>query len=190
MSAACKAAPAQLGYNEIAALLPSRAPWIFIDKVLKWDETSITVQKAISGGEENMAAHFKEGPALMPGVLIVEMVNQAAILMGTLTGMFADGTPEKLKASSVLARMKATFHNPAEAGDTVLATVRLVKRLGMQTFFEGVVTSGDRQVATVEVIGAVVDLKQGEAASAFESATRASADTVGLAGAAVAALAK
>lgn len=159
MSAAQKVAPTQLGYNEIAALLPSRAPWIFVDKVLKWDDTSITVQKAISGGEENMAAHFKEGPALMPGVLIVEMVNQAAILLGTLKGMFTDGAPEKLQASSVLGRVKADFHSSAEAGDTVLATVKLVKQMGAQTFFEGVVTSGEKRVATVSLIGAVIGLE-------------------------------
>jgi len=149
----------QLSFHEVARLLPFGVQWLLIDRVLSWNDDEIVVQKAVSGGEQNMSAHLRDGPSIMPGILTVELVNQCAMLLMILRG--AKGLGEHIAGSAgVLARCKGTFHSPAYIGDIVTAHVKIAAVLGGKTQYDGEVTVGERRVATISAIGALVTTDQ------------------------------
>ncbi|MBK6616483.1 hotdog domain-containing protein [Ottowia sp.] len=147
--------PQRIDYHQVAKLLPYKAPWLLVDRVVSWDERTIVVQKAISGCEANMSAHLEEGPSIMPGVLTIEFVSQGLMLLMVLINM-AGLRQDSFQGAGVMARTKATFHSPAFIGEVITATVTVVDVVGTKTIFEGVVKAGDRLVATVSSIGAQV----------------------------------
>jgi len=70
-----------LGYHEIAALLPHRFPFQFVDRVLELKNGErIVAIKNVSINEPYFRGHFPEQP-LMPGVLICEAMAQAGALL-------------------------------------------------------------------------------------------------------------
>ena len=70
-----------IGYHEIAALLPHRFPFQFIDRVLEFEDGErIVALKNVSINEPFFRGHFPEQP-LMPGVLICEALAQAGALL-------------------------------------------------------------------------------------------------------------
>lgn len=116
--------PPVFDYNEIAALLPHRFPFQFIDRVLEFEDGArIVALKNVSINEPYFRGHFPDQP-VMPGVLICEALAQAGALLahrstdgvrpgcvGVLTGL--DG---------------ARFRRPVLPGDQLLLEVLLVKR--------------------------------------------------------------
>lgn len=148
-------APQSLDYHQVAALVPYGAPWLLIDRVLRWDDQSIVVQKALSGSDSNMSAHLKTGPSIAPGVLQIEFVGQAIMVLVTLLNMKAQRR-DLVAGAPLLARCKAQFHSPAYIGEVITASARIEAILDGKTAFEGVVKAGDRMVSTISGIGAQV----------------------------------
>jgi len=144
--------PQALDYHQIVRLVPYRSPWLLVDRVVAWDKKRIVVQKAISGADPMMAAHLADGPSIMPGVLLIELVGQATLLLNVLSGggKPADG------AAGILARCKGEFLSPAFIGETITAEVTISDVIAGKTLCEGVVRAGERLVCRVSSIGAMV----------------------------------
>lgn len=153
------AIPQRLDYHDICKLLPYKSPWLLIDRVASWGTNEIVVIKAISGAEVNMAAHMAQGPSVAPGVLQIELVNQALMLLMVLLNMSGVRSDSMEGGAGVLASCKAKFHSPAFIGDVITATVKVIDTVGNKTMFEGEITCGDRRVATVSCIGATVPVQ-------------------------------
>lgn len=102
----------RLDHHELARLLPYKSPWLLIDRVTAWSEEGITVHKAISGAEANMAAHLSQGPSIMPGVLQIEFVNQAVMLLMILLNMSGKRSDNLKGGTGILAKTRARFHSP------------------------------------------------------------------------------
>ena len=80
--------------NEIREYLPHRYPFLLVDRVLELKEReSIVAIKNVSINEMFFNGHFPQ-KAVMPGVLIVEAMAQAAGILGfkTLNKTPADGS--------------------------------------------------------------------------------------------------
>lgn len=70
-----------IDYHEIAALLPHRFPFQFVDRVLEFEDgVRIVALKNVSINEPFFRGHFPEQP-VMPGVLICEALAQAGALL-------------------------------------------------------------------------------------------------------------
>jgi len=70
-----------LNFEEVRELVPQKHPFLFIDKVTELQkETRIVCLKNISGNESFFVGHFPDF-AIMPGVLIVEALAQASIIL-------------------------------------------------------------------------------------------------------------
>lgn len=151
--------PQQMSFHEVARLMPFGTQWLLIDRVLCWSDDEIVVAKAISGGEPNMAAHLRDGPSIMPGVLQIEFVNQATMLLMLLRAAKGVDTNPSLK-SGVLARCKGTFHSPAYIGDAITARVRIAAVMGEKVMYEGEVMAGERHVASISAFGALLSTDQ------------------------------
>ena len=68
--------------NEIREYLPHRYPFLFVDRVLELDlPKSIVAAKNVSINEPFFNGHFPQLP-IMPGVLIIEAMAQAAGILG------------------------------------------------------------------------------------------------------------
>ena len=74
-----------LDYAAIEKLLPHRAPFLLIDRLenIISGESAVGI-KAVSGNEPYFVGHFPGHP-IMPGVLIVEAMAQAAGALAMLS---------------------------------------------------------------------------------------------------------
>ena len=71
--------------NEVKEYLPQRYPFLLVDRVLELTlGESIVALKNVTGNENHFNGHFPELP-IMPGVLIIEAMAQAAGVLGFVT---------------------------------------------------------------------------------------------------------
>lgn len=78
--------------NEIKEILPHRYPFLLVDRIVTVDVEGKRIEclKNVSVNEPFFEGHFPAHP-IMPGVLIIEALAQAAgVLSGSLTGTRED----------------------------------------------------------------------------------------------------
>lgn len=113
----------RLDINEILDYLPQRPPFLLIDRVIEIVENkSLTAIKNVTINEPFFAGHFP-GQPIMPGVLILEALAQAAIV-------FAFYSVNKSPEDSLFFFAgidKARFKRPVVPGDQLLLKIDLVK---------------------------------------------------------------
>ena len=72
-------------FSDILKHLPHRQPFLFVDQIVSVDlGKSIHAQKNVSINEDFFNGHFPNKP-IMPGVLIIEALAQAAGILGFMT---------------------------------------------------------------------------------------------------------
>jgi 3-hydroxyacyl-[acyl-carrier-protein] dehydratase len=72
---------AELDVNEVLAMLPQRYPFLMVDRVLSCEAGKrIVALKNVSANEPHFQGHFPGRP-IMPGVLILEAMAQAASIL-------------------------------------------------------------------------------------------------------------
>ncbi len=112
--------------KEIRELLPHRYPFLLVDKVIELEPgKKIVAVKNVSINEPFFQGHFPEYP-IMPGVLIVEALAQAA-------GLAVAVLEENKGKLGVLAGIEAMkFKNQVMPGDVLtLEAEILVSKLGV-----------------------------------------------------------
>jgi 3-hydroxyacyl-[acyl-carrier-protein] dehydratase len=111
-----------LDINQILKMLPHRYPILLVDRVLEIDKgKSIKAIKNVSINEPFFLGHFPHRP-VMPGVLILEALAQAAaILAFDMLGKVPDDKTVYYFAGIDGAR----FKRPVEPGDQLTLEVEL-----------------------------------------------------------------
>ena len=133
-----------LDHDEVRRLLPHRYPFLMIDRVLEISETEIVAEKLVSGNEPFFQGHFPEKP-IMPGVLIVEAMAQAA---GIVVKKFI---PEAKDAALIFAGInKARFRRPVVPGSLLTLHVQEKRRRATLLVVEGVARVDGETVAEAE----------------------------------------
>jgi len=116
--------PPVFDYQEIAALLPHRFPFQFIDRVIAFEDGQrIVALKNVSINEPYFQGHFPERP-VMPGVLICECLAQA----GALLAHRSTGGTQPGRAVVLTGLDRARFRRPVVPGDQLQLEVALLKR--------------------------------------------------------------
>lgn len=116
--------------DKILALLPHRYPFVLIDRVLDYSQgESIQALKNLTFNESYFQGHFPQ-KAIMPGVLMVEALAQAA---GTLLMLEEENVNNVYFLAGV---DKARFRRFAQPGDQLVLQVRHKKSKNMLHFFE------------------------------------------------------
>jgi UDP-N-acetylglucosamine acyltransferase len=133
--------------------IPRQYPFVLVDRVLEHDPGSgLVASKNVTGTEDFFVGHFPQQP-VMPGVLLMESLAQAAGLF--LLAGAAD--PSRLEIQ-VVGIDDAKFRKPAVPGDRLLLDVRLLRRHGPLARFKGEVRSGEHRVAEARLLMRVVGL--------------------------------
>jgi 3-hydroxyacyl-[acyl-carrier-protein] dehydratase len=110
--------------HEILKQLPHRYPFLMVDRVLSMEKgKSIKALKNVTINEPFFAGHFPHRP-VMPGVLMLEAMAQAAALLSFDTmGVRLDDKTVYYFAGIDAAR----FKRPVEPGDQLIMDVDLLR---------------------------------------------------------------
>ena len=112
----------QLDINQIMEILPHRYPFLLIDRVVAVDPgKSIVALKNVTVNEPHFPGHFPGHP-VMPGVLMIEAMAQAAGIMAYL----ATDDETKKKVCYFVSIDNAKFRRPVVPGDQLRFEVSTV----------------------------------------------------------------
>ena len=127
------AAIGPLDIKRVMAALPHRYPMLLVDRVERLDpEKGITAIKAVTMNEQFFQGHFPGRP-IMPGVLIVEALAQAAgVLAVEALGLAGSG-----KLVYFMAIEGAKFRQPVEPGVLLKLEVEFVQKRATVCKFAG-----------------------------------------------------
>jgi 3-hydroxyacyl-[acyl-carrier-protein] dehydratase len=137
------------GIDEIMRRLPHRYPMLLVDRVLECvSGERLVALKNVSVNEEFFAGHFPGRP-VMPGVLILEAMAQAA---GILTFVTANIYPDESVKFYFAGIDKARFRRPVLPGDQLLLRVTLERRIRSIWKFATVAEVGGEEVCSAEMM--------------------------------------
>jgi 3-hydroxyacyl-[acyl-carrier-protein] dehydratase len=131
-----------LNFEEVRELVPQKYPFLFIDKVIELQKKSrIVCLKNISGNEPFFAGHFPDF-AIMPGVLIVEALAQASIILFKKSF----DTEQNKDKVFLLASANVRFSKPVFPGDQLILEIDIEKVISSAAIVKGVAKVGDKVV--------------------------------------------
>ena len=108
--------------HEILQKIPHRYPILLVDRVLEIHKgVSIKALKNVSINEPFFSGHFPQRP-VMPGVLMIEALAQAAAILGFETLEIARGDNSLFYFAGIDG---ARFKRPVEPGDQLILEVVL-----------------------------------------------------------------
>src|SRR5574339_746918 len=147
------AALGPLDVKRVMAALPHRYPMLLVDRVesLVRDERIVAV-KAVSMNEEFFQGHFPGRP-IMPGVLQVEALAQAAgVLAVESLGLAGSG-----KLVYFMAIEGAKFRNPVEPGCLLQLDVEFVQKRATVSKFAGKASVDGKLAAEAQFTAMIAD---------------------------------
>ena len=117
---------AEMDINEVLAHLPQRFPMMMLDRVTQFEaHKRIVAVKNVSANEPYFQGHFPQRP-IMPGVLILEAMAQAA---GVLVFRSRGEKPNPDSLYYYVGIDRARFKKPVVPGDQLEIEVRLERQL-------------------------------------------------------------
>ena len=128
-----RAAIGPLDIRRVMAALPHRYPMLLVDRVESLDpDKGIVATKAVTINESFFQGHFPDRP-IMPGVLIVEALAQAAGVLAVESLGLADSG----KLVYFMAIESAKFRAPVEPGVLLRLEVEFVRKRASVCKFAG-----------------------------------------------------
>ena len=114
----------QMDINEILRYLPHRFPFLLIDRVVSFEPgKQIVALKNVSMNEPFFPGHYPHFP-VMPGVLIIEAMAQAAAILS-----FSGREPDNTTVYLFVGIDGARFKRPVTPGDQLMLTVTPTRNL-------------------------------------------------------------
>ncbi|MDP2163413.1 MULTISPECIES: 3-hydroxyacyl-ACP dehydratase FabZ [Comamonadaceae] len=135
--------------HQILKQLPHRYPFLLVDRVLELEKGKrIKALKNVTMNEPFFTGHFPHRP-VMPGVLMLEAMAQAAALLAfDMQGI----TPDEKTVYYFAGIDGARFKRPVEPGDQLIMEVTL-ERLKAGVFkFKGVARVDDNMACEAELM--------------------------------------
>ena len=134
--------------EKIKSILPHREPFLFIDEIIEIDGTQkVVAVKYINKNESFFQGHFPDKP-VMPGVLIIEAMAQASIIL------YSIDKPEIAKARPdyYLGKVKAEFLSPVYPGDKLIIETNKVKFLDNAAITDTIAKVNNKIVAKANLV--------------------------------------
>lgn len=149
----------ELDIKDIMERLPHRQPMLLVDRVLEMDPgKSIVAIKNVTYNEPFFQGHFAHHP-VMPGVLIIEALAQAAALFS-----FADAGAPNLASTKIAYYLVgvdgARFRRPVVPGDQLRMEVSADKLSRSICKYTAVAKVNDQIAAEAKIMCAVRILEE------------------------------
>jgi 3-hydroxyacyl-[acyl-carrier-protein] dehydratase len=139
----------------IQKLLPHRAPFLLVDRVVAFEPgRKIVAWKGVTMNEPFFPGHFP-GKPVMPGVLILEALAQTAALLA----MMSLGPGEAGKLTFLMGIDGARFRRPVVPGDRLELHVEITKQKGAVWKEKGTAIVDGQTAAEAEFMAMLVDPK-------------------------------
>ena len=134
--------------NEIRKMLPHRYPFLLVDRVLELEPgQSITALKNVTVNEEFFQGHFPVKP-IMPGVLQIEALAQAAGVLAIKSGLSGNMV-------YFMSMDNVKFRKPVVPGDQLILKVAVTQSRGKVTKFHGEAFVGSDLVSEADFMAMV-----------------------------------
>jgi len=141
--------PITLDIGAILRQLPHRYPFLLVDRLLECRAgESIRALKNVTYNEPFFPGHFPARP-VMPGVMIIEALAQAA---GILAFVTANVVPNDQTRFYFVGIDKARFRKPVEPGDQLVLTAQIERALKGIWRFSTIALVGDSEVAHADMM--------------------------------------
>ena len=138
-----------LNVQEIQEIIPHRYPFLLVDRVLELEPMKKGVGiKNVTMNEAHFMGHFPNEP-IMPGVLLIEAMAQAA---GVLGFKIMDASPEDGTLYYFVGSDKLRFRQPVVPGDRLDLSARFLSSKRGIWKFECQATVADVLVCSAEII--------------------------------------
>ncbi len=141
--------------HEIRQILPHRYPFLLVDRIISmdpipegpsWVGRKIKALKNVTVNEPFFNGHFPHWP-IMPGVLIIEAMAQAAGVLG-----HRPLTPETKMEVVIASIDNARFRKPVVPGDQLIINVEVMKDRGSIYLFHAEATVDGVVVAEADMM--------------------------------------
>lgn len=143
----------------IQKILPHRYPFLFVDRVVEVKAPELIVaEHLVSMSSPILQGHFPGFP-IVPGVVQVEAMAQAAVLLAHFSGHFDPAT----HLAYFIGIQQAKFRAAARPGEVLRLTVK-AERMGRVGKFSGEITSGD-EIKSSATFTAVIERRPSENAA-------------------------
>ncbi len=141
-----------MNIKEICDVIPHRYPMLLVDRIVELVEGErIVALKNVTMNEEFFQGHFPGNP-VMPGVLIIEAMAQAAGVLAVKTE--AEG---KNLSTYFLSIEKAKFRKPVFPGDQLRMEIKVLQRRRHVWKVEGKAYVDDNLVAEANLTAMLSD---------------------------------
>jgi acyl carrier protein/3-hydroxymyristoyl/3-hydroxydecanoyl-(acyl carrier protein) dehydratase len=131
-----------------STILPYGDQFRFVDLIVSAELNRIVTSTAWNAENLLVAAHFRDGPHVVPGVLLAEQAAQSALLLANLRGLAAPGE------AMFLAQLRCDFRAAAVPPLTILTTVDFRATALGHFGFMATCSSGDLELARIKGIAA------------------------------------
>jgi 3-hydroxyacyl-[acyl-carrier-protein] dehydratase len=139
---------------EILKVLPHRYPFLMLDRILELTADSVVGLKNVTINEPFFQGHFP-GKPIMPGVMIVEAMAQAGVILG-----YALGDNDGEKAIYFMGMDKVRFRKPVLPGDQLIIKAKLMKQKGSIFKMQAEAFVADQLVAEAELMATLGAIKK------------------------------
>jgi 3-hydroxyacyl-[acyl-carrier-protein] dehydratase len=140
--------------EQVMQYLPHRYPFLLIDRVTELElGKSITAIKNVTINEPFFPGHFPGAP-VMPGVLILEAMAQAA---GILSFKTKNYTPEQIGIIYFAGIDNARFKKPVKPGDQLVLKAEIVREMRGIWKYTGRAEVNGAMVAEAELMATLRD---------------------------------
>ena len=141
--------------NEILQYLPHRYPFLLVDRVLEMEPGKrVLALKNVTMNEPFFPGHFPHHP-VMPGVLIIEAMAQAAALLSFKS---SGVKPDENSVVYFAGIDNARFKRPVVPGDQLLFDMTITHAKRNIFKYKGVARVGDEIAAEAELMCAMKTL--------------------------------
>jgi 3-hydroxyacyl-[acyl-carrier-protein] dehydratase len=143
--------------HQILEHLPNRYPFVLVDRVLEIEPgKKIKALKNVSINEPFFPGHFPHHP-VMPGVLIVEALAQAAAILSFKTGNFMPSDDSVYYFAGI---DKARFKKPVSPGDQLILEVSIDRILKGIWKYNCSASVDGKLVAEADIMCILKDIKK------------------------------
>ena len=143
--------------HQILQHLPHRYPFVLVDRVLEIEPgKKIKAVKNVSINEPFFPGHFPHHP-VMPGVLIVEALAQAAAILSFKTGNFMPSDDSVYYFAGI---DKARFKKPVSPGDQLILEVSIDRILKGIWKYNCSASVDGKLVAEADIMCILKDIKK------------------------------